>query len=258
MDFDKVNKYMNILQDKYHPIMMFLYGSQNYSMDTETSDYDFNIIVKDSFEDLYYLRNGKAEDFDFIVDKEVVGKVNVIPLRLFLKGLRKGSITYYENFYSKVSQFNENSHVFANNDFKHELTICFYDELLYSMIGYTYSYIEKYNKTKDMKTAANLLRVKYMIENFCELPHILEFDMKKLGKSDFLKKVKTNNLNEEEKELLQKELDGLEIFLEEKKKSLSDNDKEWEYCDMLFEERKENCEKKLFDLFIKLNGFEGR
>ena len=75
---------------------------------------------------------------------------------------------------------------------------------------------------------------------------------------NFLKKVKTNNLNEEEKELLQKELDGLEIFLEEKKKSLSNNSKEWEYCDMLFEERKENCEKKLFDLFIKLNGFEGR
>lgn len=251
MDFDKVNKYMNILQDKYHPIMMFLYGSQNYSMDTETSDYDFNVIIKDDLKDFYELKYGKAKDVDFIVDNINIGKVNIIPLSVFLKGLRKGSITYYENFFSKASQFNDDANIFSYKTFKDKLIKTHYYDLLYSMIGYAYTYIEKYDKSKDPKVTANLLRVLYMIEYFI-LHKDLVFDMKVLEKDAFLKRVKQNLLSDKDKELVENKLQNVEEFLEEKKDYLKNS-----LDNVGTVQEKEEVNNELFELFIKLNKLRG-
>lgn len=79
----------------YNVWAIFLQGSQNYSLDTEESDYDFKCFVLPNFENIY--RNNTTS----LTYKTKYGQVEVKDIRLFNELLKKGNISYIEILYSK-------------------------------------------------------------------------------------------------------------------------------------------------------------
>lgn len=81
------------LPKEYDYMYLGLYGSQNYNLDHERSDYDFVAIVMPTLEDLIHNRTTSIE-----FEIENLGHVLIKDIRLVFKELVKGNLTYYEIF----------------------------------------------------------------------------------------------------------------------------------------------------------------
>lgn len=101
---ETINEYKEILDKKgYNIIGIFLYGSQNYHMETEASDVDVIAVVLPDYMQFAYnnLPNEKI--------RTKTGEIKVKDLRLFAKELLKGCYSTLEALASPYSIWTTNS-----------------------------------------------------------------------------------------------------------------------------------------------------
>lgn len=107
---EKMQSLMKYMADKlpneYDYMYIGLYGSQNYNLDHERSDYDFVAVVMPTLEDLI---QNKTTSVQFEI--EGMGHVLIKDIRLVFKELVKGNLTYYEifctDFYNITTKYKE-------------------------------------------------------------------------------------------------------------------------------------------------------
>lgn len=81
---------------------VFVFGSQNYGLDTENSDIDTKCLIVPSFEDLAF--NKKPISTTYI--RENNEHINIIDIRLFFQTLRKQNINFVEILFTKYRILN--------------------------------------------------------------------------------------------------------------------------------------------------------
>jgi predicted nucleotidyltransferase len=89
----RLQEYYNVVSEKYETVSVMLYGSQNYKLDTPTSDIDAKAIVLPSFEDIVLNRKPVSTTIDFGKDK---GIVDVKDIRLMFGCFKKQNINFVE------------------------------------------------------------------------------------------------------------------------------------------------------------------
>jgi len=100
---------------KYKVLAIYLQGSQNYMLDTETSDIDMNAFVLPSPEDLYYGRTvSKTYQTRF-------GQVEVKDFRLFVELVKKANPSYLELLNTRYSIVDKRLESIANNKLLDEI-----------------------------------------------------------------------------------------------------------------------------------------
>lgn len=106
MKFEEINdilkKQYNILQSKfgYEIFGIFLYGSQNYNLDTPESDIDTKVIIIPSFEDLVLNKP---------VSKTITlpwGECDIKDVREMIKSYKKQNVNYLETLFTDYYYIN--------------------------------------------------------------------------------------------------------------------------------------------------------
>lgn len=98
----------DLIKKGYNLWGLFLQGSQNYNMDTPSSDFDFKAFVIPSFEDLY--NNTKIS----ITEPTDYGLVEIKDIRLLPELIMKGNVSIVEILYTKVHWFKSHSAEFKS------------------------------------------------------------------------------------------------------------------------------------------------
>lgn len=86
----------SLIKKGYNLWGLFLQGSQNYQMDTLSSDFDFKAFVLPSFDDLY--NNARIS----ITEPTDYGLVEIKDIRLLPELIMKGNVSIVEILYTKV------------------------------------------------------------------------------------------------------------------------------------------------------------
>lgn len=109
--FKIMGEVLKLVEKNGHNVWsIFLQGSQNYSLDTEKSDYDFKCFVLPSFDDVY------NKNMVSLVYETEYGQVEVKDIRLLNELIKKGNITYIEILYSKYKIIKTNKNIFDIKD----------------------------------------------------------------------------------------------------------------------------------------------
>lgn len=101
--YDRIYEYYNLLEsDEYEVVGVFLFGSQNYGLDSEESDIDAKAIVVPTFDDICENspatnKHIKFEDGSTLVVKDI---------RLYCKELKKQGLSTLETLFTKYSYVN--------------------------------------------------------------------------------------------------------------------------------------------------------
>lgn len=159
----KINEWCLILNDKFgidHIMNITLYGSQNYNIDTDTSDYDFKAIYVPSVEDAL-LKNPVS--IELVNSKREHCEVKDI--RLMCDMYKKQNINFLETLFTGYYRDNP---IYRNS------------------IDYLYTYrnrIARYNELKCLKSiAGQSLHTIKELENILEKTDISEEELHKARK----------------------------------------------------------------------------
>lgn len=150
--------------EKYSVFGLFLYGSQNYGLDTEGSDIDTYAIVFPTAEMIAYNKelDNKESEFDG-------GKLVYMDIRKFFSLLLKGN--------PNALEIMESEYFLINADYEDfYYTICEKinwwhlnpDSTLEAFKGIMKSYYDKFVKTRNMKYFANAVRCTEMATSYSE------------------------------------------------------------------------------------------
>lgn len=153
---------------------VFLYGSQNYELDSETSDVDTIGIIIPTFDDLYNNTMVSAT-YSFPYSKD---KCNYKDIRAFLGLLKKSNPNILEVLFTKYSIINEKYTQLLERIFLNRELIARYDKdkFINAAFGQFTSYYKKLSKmvTGDrQKELAEMLRLRELIKTYIadELPY---------------------------------------------------------------------------------------
>ena len=95
-----IDKIIEELGSKYNIAYIGLYGSQNYGLATENSDYDFIAIVIPTLDDLIANKSySTTHNFDF-------GQVVIKDLRFMVDQWKKGSVNFFEILFTNIFYIN--------------------------------------------------------------------------------------------------------------------------------------------------------
>jgi len=89
----------------YRPVGVFVYGAQNYQMDTEKSDIDTKAIVLPRFDDIVDLKDWVSKDY---TRDEDGGKMDVKDIRLMFDSYKKQNINFLETLFTKYRYIDRN------------------------------------------------------------------------------------------------------------------------------------------------------
>jgi predicted nucleotidyltransferase len=90
-----VAAYDKIIELGYEPLVVNLYGSQNYEMETENSDFDFKAIVLPSIDDIIYNRKPVSTSIEFNG-----GLIDTKDIRLMWDNYKKQNPNFIETLFT--------------------------------------------------------------------------------------------------------------------------------------------------------------
>lgn len=177
----------NFISEKLNRVVVasYIYGSQNYELDTPDSDYDTKVVVMPNLQDLISGKNlnrtlVRKENYS----TEFSGIIQIFDFRTFLYNLTRGNYTELEFLYSKAVCFcsatipdskklsissiqdiisNRNKFVWINPSVT-----------LNSIYGHLLSYkkrfvVEKKENRIDVKSLANIIRMYSALQEFNQI-----------------------------------------------------------------------------------------
>ena len=101
---DKCIDYLKL--QGYNVIFVGLYGSQNYNMQTENSDYDFKAIVVPTLDDI--IRNKQPTSKTIDCHDIFNGQVDVKDIRWMVNEWKKGAVNFMEILFTACIYINSN------------------------------------------------------------------------------------------------------------------------------------------------------
>lgn len=170
----------------------FLYGSQNYEINTEKSDVDTKTLILPSLEDLAVLKepiNIHHKELEFS------GIMEIKDFRVAFKEMAKGSFNGVELLFTDYSVINpEYYHIFAKLIAYREMIVesnCL--GILNSVAGMAHKLYNLYIKGEaDVKVVVNLIRLSDFLTRYFEKSHSYKLSLVPFA-PDILKKLKTSN-----------------------------------------------------------------
>lgn len=87
--------YNKVIELGYTPLVVNLYGSQNYEMETENSDFDFKAIVLPSIDDVIYNRKPVSTSIEFNG-----GLIDIKDIRLMWDNYKKQNPNFIETLFT--------------------------------------------------------------------------------------------------------------------------------------------------------------
>lgn len=96
--------YNTLKEQNYSPVFVSLYGSQNYNLDIENSDYDYKAVVMPTIEDVILNRKPVSTTIE-----HKSGLCDVKDIRLFFKELKKQNQCCVETLFSKDFYFSKDA-----------------------------------------------------------------------------------------------------------------------------------------------------
>lgn len=87
--------YNKVIELGYTPLVVNLYGSQNYEMETENSDFDFKAIVLPSIDDVIYNRKPVSTSVEFNG-----GLIDIKDIRLMWDNYKKQNPNFIETLFT--------------------------------------------------------------------------------------------------------------------------------------------------------------
>lgn len=148
------------LKDKYNVIGVFLKGSQNYNLDTETSDVDSICLICPSFDDLYS-GNIITKEHEFEGNKIIIRDIRMMS-NLWIKQ----SPNDLEILFTKYRVVAKKDFVEELDKIRDDISRINSQGLLTKCKGITISMFNRYLKTGDCKKASYVLLYADFLENF--------------------------------------------------------------------------------------------
>ncbi|MGL4761050.1 MAG: hypothetical protein ACRCWG_06265 [Sarcina sp.] len=151
--------------------MKFLMGSHYWNLNIEGSDNDYLEYIVPTKEDLYY------GNFTSVQSKDENGDdVNVKDIRLLFKELRKGSLISFQVLYSKELKENidkEDNKILAYifeelEKYRDEVLEEVKPKLIKSCYGELTGRVKKFEKLKETKELANIVKLNFIIKTLLE------------------------------------------------------------------------------------------
>lgn len=93
--------YNKVIELGYTPLVVNLYGSQNYEMETENSDFDFKAIVLPSIDDIIYNRKPVSTSVEFNG-----GLIDIKDIRLMWDNYKKQNPNFIETLFTPYFYIN--------------------------------------------------------------------------------------------------------------------------------------------------------
>ena len=93
--------YDKVVELSYTPLVVNLYGSQNYEMETENSDFDFKAIVLPSIDDVIYNRKPVSTSIEFNG-----GLIDIKDIRLMWDNYKKQNPNFIETLFTPYCYVN--------------------------------------------------------------------------------------------------------------------------------------------------------
>ena len=160
--FEVLQLHHNKVKQHYHVIMTVLCGSQNYSLDMPTSDYDTYTFVLPAFEDLAMLKDAVST-----LTEDEYGHINIKDLRLALNLLKKTSPNSVEWFASKYRVIEPEYKDLIEQYITPEALRCSAKHMMDAISGMAHQ-LTKRNMSPG-KQYAHLLRMECMVDNYYNL-----------------------------------------------------------------------------------------
>ena len=145
---------------KYTVYGVFLYGSQNYGLETENSDIDTKIVVIPSLDDLIF-----RQPVSMTVQTDC-GIADVKDIRLFFKSLKKQNMNFIETMFSDYGVYCSKYEMQRMFDLRED--IAHYDEAraIACMKGMYNQALQKYEAEHSNKQLANMARMCIAMERY--------------------------------------------------------------------------------------------
>lgn len=150
------------VKEKYHTVMTVLCGSQNYRLDTESSDYDTFTFVLPSLADMAILK----EPVSTMIEDEY-GHINIKDVRLALNLLKKTSPNSVEWFATKYRIVEPEYADLFNACITPETLRCNTRHMMAAIGGMSHQ-LTKRNMSPG-KRYSHLLRMECMVDNYYNL-----------------------------------------------------------------------------------------
>ena len=246
--------FAKLLTDKHHyqfVLMTCLVGSQNYGLETESSDIDTYSFVLPSYMDFI----SGAPMVSTTIEMKDGSHLNIIDIRLALNLLRKPSPNIVECFLSDYKvyepEFYDVFKEYDNNVMLYYLTHANYKNMVDAIVGTVYQLHGR--NMSDGKKYAHALRLQHMLYRYLdsqasasEYLHMKEHDLQTARKA----KIQYPNHEECRKqyEFIRQRLSNFG-----KEYQVSNKEKEIEYIAKYDINR---FEYKIFEVYFALNGLE--
>lgn len=150
-----------LVENGYNVVGVFLYGSDNYAMNTPTSDIDVKAIVLPHFDDIVDSKDWVSKEYH---REEDGGKLEVKDIRLMFDSYKKQNINFLETMFTKYKYINRD-----------------YIAVWEGMIEKNRESIARYNPLKSILFMYGNMKTKYK-SMLHEAPHNEE-EIKKYGYS---------------------------------------------------------------------------
>lgn len=150
------------VKEKYFVVMTVLCGSQNYNLDTKTSDYDTYTFVLPNFIDIAMLKDPVSTMME-----DEYGHINIKDIRLALNLLKKTSPNSVEWFASKYRIIEPEYTDLFDTYITHETLRCNTRHMMAAIGGMSHQ-LTKRNMSPG-KRYSHLLRMECMVDNYYNL-----------------------------------------------------------------------------------------
>lgn len=235
---NKLMKHKELVCEKYgetNVLGVFLYGSQNYGLNTETSDVDTKAIIVPRFEDLVKCKSVSVE---LTLPELDNAHCEVKDIREMVFNYKKTNINFIETMFTEYFWVNPRYEEFWNKYIiKNRELLTRYNEnyTVLSLCGQFQHTLKQLRNNPSQKKAANCIFLEnFLVEYLGKSPYITCIYPRRILR-DYLKDVKTGNikipyayLNKLEKEML-----NFKLFAE---------------CSV-YENNQKKCDK-IYDAFI--------
>ena len=179
--------------------MKFLMGSNYWNLNIESSDKDYIEYIVPRKYDLYYGNFTSEQSKDKNGDD-----INIKDIRLLFKEIRKGSLISFQVLYSKDLRENidkeENkilAYIFEELEkYKDEILEEVKPKLLKSCYGNLIGDIKKFEKLKETKKLANIIKFNFIIKTLLENENPFDRWFEERELIDLLKEVRTLEIEE--------------------------------------------------------------
>ncbi len=255
--FAKSSLFENIIKEKVLSLniaFVCFYGSRNYNLETDKSDYDFFIVYYPTFDNFY---NNRFERFS-VIEKEY--DYFITPIHEYIRHAMKGNIKFIEPiicgtvFFIKEHRAIkiENHGLFEKlkkfipinykKNFSAMMGIVNNKKLNIAKGSYTSNTL-KYKETHgyDIKEAINSLRILFLLENYMQsgrFSFMVKGNPAYKGFEDYLLKINEGNISKETYiEIFDKKVsdvlklkNNMDISHEEQKPAITETENEIKNC----------------------------